>query len=176
MIQFANSWGKRDRYIQDIFAIKEEILWKQLFETVENDFMIFRKATLAYYPNTIAIYMIDDLVNLVTQNRDNLMLNTIVLKEYHWNFHRISSYLMNIKHISKFDQKRYFWEGLHSILNRELDHALWFVKHDHLVSVPWDISVVMKELQRILSDDQITMKRTMIVRMMIAHPQFPITA
>ena len=63
------------------------------------------------------------------------MINTVALEEYYRNYLRILRYLVHIHHISKLDQKRYFRDGIHPILNEQLDQALRFVDYAHLIGV-----------------------------------------
>lgn len=135
---------------------EEEALWRLLPSARGFNFTEFRDAALAYYPNAITRYTLGDLQTLVRHNAGTIMLNTAALGEYHRNFQRISAYLISARHISDFDSKRLFREGIHVAMNQELEHALRFVDHDHPVGVPWDIDVVLKQLHRILAGGQIS--------------------
>ena len=100
-----------------------------------------------------------DLINLVRNNVTGIMLNTVALGEYQQNFQRVSSYLIAARHISEFDQKHFFREGIHPILNQELDHSLRFVQYDYPIGIPWDVPIVINELQRILSGSHIGLRQ-----------------
>ncbi|KAL5532110.1 hypothetical protein ACEPAF_5674 [Sanghuangporus sanghuang] len=135
---------------------KDDQLWCKRPETRGNDFMAFKDAILKYYPNATTQYTLGDLHNLINISRNQIMLNTTALGEYHRNFITISSYLIDAGMLSEFEQKRMFREGLHPTLNRELDLNLRFVKHDHPTGVPWDIDTVVRELERILTGGRLT--------------------
>ena len=129
----------------------DQQLWLDIPQVVGNDFQAFRDAALKLYPNASARYTIGDLYNLVNSSRSMMILNTAALGEYQRNFQRVSSHLIKAGMISTFEQRRLFREGLHPMLNKDLDLNLRFVQHDHPVGVPWDIEVVVQELQRILT-------------------------
>ncbi|KAL5514797.1 hypothetical protein ACEPAG_2113 [Sanghuangporus baumii] len=115
---------------------KDDQLWCKRPEARGNDFAAFKDAILKYYPNATMQYTLGDLHNLISLSRNQIMLNTAALGEYHRNFIMVSSYLIDAGMLSEFKQKRMFREGLHSTLNRELDLNLRFVKHDHPTGVP----------------------------------------
>lgn len=135
---------------------KDDQLWCKRPETRGNDFAAFRTAILQYYPNATTRYTLGDLYNLTTTSRNQIMLNTAALGEYHRTFISISSYLIDAGMLSEFEQKRMFREGLHHALNKELDLNLKFVQHDHPVGVPWEIDTVVRELGRILTAGHLT--------------------
>ena len=136
-------------------SYEEEQLWRQLSTACGDNYELFRKEVLSFYLNVASRYNLDDLIALIQTNASVLMINIVALEEYHRNYLRISRYLVHIHHISKLDQKRYFRDEIHPILNEQLDQALRFVDYAYLIDVSWDINVVMRELKRILSRGQI---------------------
>ena len=72
---------------------------------------------LHFYLNVVQCYTLINLHNLIKQNQQSIMLNTITLKEYQRNFQCVLFYLKRQEYIFKFNQKKLFKKEIHFFLN-----------------------------------------------------------
>ena len=103
---------------------EEEELWSDVPEARGDDYAAFRAAVLKYYPHAIPTYTVNDLQALTHQASAMLISDIRELGDYYRDFQQIASYLVWTQLISEFERKEMFREGLHPVLNRELEQSL----------------------------------------------------